>query len=194
MEAELRALKSQVNPHFFFNTLNSLYALTLERSEKAPEMILRLSELMRYVIYESRDELVPIGKQLEFLKSYVFLEQLRSDESLEVRFDITGNHFEISIAPLIYLAFVENAFKHGISNREKSFIDISMNSDDGSISFWCANSIPKSKAGETGENVHSGIGLENVTKRLNLLFPDRHEIKINKTSDEFEVLLQIKTA
>jgi len=111
VEAELRALKSQVNPHFFFNTLNSLYSLSLDKSDKAPELILKLSDLMRYVIYESKDDLVAVGKQLEFLQSYVYLERLRSPDYLRIDFFVHGDHYNLEVAPLLLIAFIENAFK-----------------------------------------------------------------------------------
>jgi sensor histidine kinase YesM len=189
VEAELRALKAQVNPHFFFNTLNSLYALTLEKSEKAPEMILKLSDLMRYVIYESRDDLVPIGKQLEFLKSYVFLEKLRSNEALEMKFEVNGDHMETSIAPLIYLAFIENAFKHGAKNSSDHpyihiFFDIA---HDDRVLFNIVNRVDPFRERYPG----GGFGLENVKKRLELLYPGKHILRIEESNDIYRVELTI---
>jgi sensor histidine kinase YesM len=192
IEAELRALKAQVNPHFFFNTLNSLYALSLDKSEKAPELILKLSDLMRYVIYESKDDLVPIEKQLEFLQSYVYLERLRSNESLEIKFEITGNHAEVRIAPLIYLAFIENAFKHGAKTiSDNPYIHILFNLEyDDRVVF----SIENRKDPFRGKPVEGGFGLTNVKKRLELLYPGRHSLNISDLANVYRVDLTIFVA
>ena len=189
IEAELRALRAQVNPHFFFNTLNSLYALTLDRSDKAPEMILRLSELMRYVIYESRDDLVPMDKQLDFLQNYVFVEQVRSGDSLKVRFDVTGSHREIRIAPLIYLAFVENAFKHGAKDPADSpYIHIRFGLEDpGKVEFSIENRIDAYREAA----LPGGFGLDNARKRLELLYPGRHTLEITDDGSVYRVRLTI---
>jgi len=189
IEAELRALKAQVNPHFFFNTLNSLYALSLDKSEKAPELILKLSDLMRYVIYESKDDLVPIEKQLEFLQSYVYLERLRSNESLEIKFDLTGDHSEVKIAPLIYLAFIENAFKHGAKTiSDNPYIHLSFNLEhDDRVIFTIENRIDPFR----GKPVDGGFGLSNVKKRLELLYPGRYILKIKELPTVYCVELTI---
>jgi sensor histidine kinase YesM len=189
IEAELRALKSQVNPHFFFNTLNSLYALSLDKSDKAPELILKLSDLMRYVIYESTDDMIPVGKQLEFLQSYVFLERLRSNESLEIKFEVVGNHHELKIAPLLYLAFIENAFKHGAKDKKDNpFIHIVFNLEhDDRVIFTIDNRADPFR----GKHRDGGFGLANVKKRLELLYPGKHELNILETVTSYHVDLTI---
>lgn len=190
IEAELRALKSQVNPHFFFNTLNSLYSLSLDKSEKTPEMILKLSDLMRYLIYETRDDLVPISKQLDFLRSYVYLEKLRSPENLDLHFDIRGSHTETPADPLLFIAFVENAFKHGLKGRkEQAFIRIFFDlTEEGKISFAIENNFePKDQEIKDKE----GIGLANVKKRLDLMYPGRYKLDIREDENIFRVNLQI---
>ncbi|MFZ4522382.1 MAG: sensor histidine kinase [Bacteroidales bacterium] len=189
IEAELRALKAQVNPHFFFNTLNSLYALSLDKSEKAPELILKLSDLMRYVIYESKDDLVPIGKQLEFLQSYVYLEKLRSNESLDVQFKIIGDRPDVKIAPLLYLAFIENAFKHGTKDKaDKPYIAIYFNLEqEDRVVFTIENRTDPFQ----GRPVTGGFGLSNVRKRLELLYPGKHELTITESLSIYRVELTI---
>jgi len=189
IEAELKALKAQVNPHFFFNTLNSMYALSLDKSDKAPELILKLSDLMRYVIYESMDDMVPIGKQLEFLKSYVYLERLRSGDSLDVKFDVIGDQFQVKIAPLIYLAFIENAFKHGAkANSHNPYIHIVFDIErDDRVIFTVGNSTDPSRQ----KPAKGGLGLSNVKKRLELLYPGEHELNINETYNRYRVELTI---
>ena len=189
IEAELRALKAQVNPHFFFNTLNSLYALSLDKSDKAPELILKLSDLMRYVIYESKDDLVPVAKQLEFLQSYVYLERLRSYENLDVQFDIKGDRFQVKIAPLIYLAFIENAFKHGAKTKsDNPFIHIVFDlENDDRVIFMIENSMDPFRQNQAD----GGFGLANVKKRLELLYPGKHALSISETSNIYRVDLTI---
>jgi two-component system, LytTR family, sensor kinase len=189
IEAELRALKSQVNPHFFFNTLNSLYSLSLDKSDKAPELILKLSDLMRYVIYESSDEMGPVGKQLEFLQSYIYLERLRTGENLRIDFQVKGDNFDLKIAPLLYIAFVENAFKHGSKSKDDHpYIEIIFNLEHRDrVVFIIENSVDPLPE----KNPGTGIGLSNVKKRLSLLYPGRHELKISATSSCYRVELVI---
>ncbi len=191
IEAELRALKAQVNPHFFFNTLNSLYALSLDKSDKAPELILKLSDLMRYVIYESKDDVVPLGKQLEFLQSYVYLERLRSNDSLDVQFEITGDQLQLKIAPLIYLAFIENAFKHGAKEKnDNPYISIVFNLEYADrVLFTIENRADPFRK----KHPDGGFGLSNVKKRLELLYPGKHTLDISESVTSYRVELTIYT-
>lgn len=187
IEAELSALKAQVNPHFFFNTLNSLYSLSLDKSDKAPELILKLSELMRYVIYESKVDEVSIDKQLEFVKSYVYLERVRAGESLDITLEIKGDHIENKVAPLIYIAFIENAFKHGSKSKEShSFIHINFDLESKDRIIF---TIENSKDGGTFNTTPAGIGLQNVKKRLELLYPAKYSLRITETETRYHVEL-----
>ena len=192
IEAELRALKSQVNPHFFFNTLNSLYSLSLDKSDKAPELILKLSDLMRYVIYESTDDMVPVEKQLEFLQSYVYLERLRADESLKIDFEVKGSNLNLKVAPLLYIAFIENSFKHGSKAKsDHPYIHIVFNLDrEDRVGFTIENSLEPHR----GKKAAGGIGLANVKKRLELLYPGRYELNISETNSVYRVELIILVA
>ncbi|MEI7498911.1 MAG: histidine kinase [Bacteroidota bacterium] len=192
IEAELRALKAQVNPHFFFNTLNSLYSLSLDKSDKAPELILKLSDLMRYVIYESKDDLVPIGKQLEFLQSYVYLERLRTDETLQVNFEVKGANFNHKVAPLLYIAFIENAFKHGSrAKKDHPFIHIVFNLEhEDRVEFTIENMVERFPEQKSS----GGFGLANVKKLLELLYPDKHDLKITESAKLYHVGLTILVA
>ena len=189
IESELRALKAQINPHFFFNTLNSLYSLSLDKSDMAPELILKLSDLMRYVIYESNDDLVPIGKQLEFLQSYVYLERLRADENLQVDFEVKGANLDLKVAPLLYIAFIENAFKHGSKAKsDNPFIRIAFDLEhDDRIGFYIENRIDpfheKKPAG--------GFGLSNVKKRLELLYPGKFDLNLRESESVYRAELTI---
>jgi sensor histidine kinase YesM len=189
IEAELSALKAQVNPHFFFNTLNSLYSLSLDKSDKAPELILKLSELMRYVIYETKVDAVSIEKQLEFINSYVYLERVRAGEGLRIDMEIKGNHFENKVAPLIYIAFIENAFKHGSKSREENpFIRILFNLESENRILF---TIENSKEPDGNNNKPAGIGLANVKKRLELLYPGRFTLNITDSDTLYRVELNL---
>jgi len=187
VEAELKVLKAQINPHFFFNTLNSLYSLTLDKSEKAPELILKLSDLMRFVIYESKDDLVPMSKQIDFFYNYIYLERLRMDESLVLDFNVTGENLQNKTAPLLFIAFIENAFKHGCKTRqEHPFIHIIFNLEKtDQVGF----SITNNKEATPTNPKSGGIGLANVKKRLELLYPGKHELIIQDSVTLFSVQL-----
>jgi two-component system LytT family sensor kinase len=189
LNSELAFLKNQISPHFFFNTLNNIYSLISINTEDSQEAVLKLSKLMRYLLYDSEHGNTKLSNEIDFMNNYIDLMKLRMSSKISLTISFPEKYDDINIPPLIFIPFIENAFKHGISYREKSFIDISMTTQKDSISFRCANSILKTR--EEEESDHSGIGLENVNKRLNLLFPGRHEIKINKSDTEFEVLLQI---
>jgi two-component system LytT family sensor kinase len=187
MEAELKALKAQINPHFFFNTLNSLYSLTIDRSEKAPELILKLSELMRYVIYEAKEDFETIERQLDFIKSYVYLESLRVGDHLKVDVSVKGENLSLRVAPLLFIAFVENAFKHCSRDKAKDpFISIIIDIESRhQINFYIENT--KEADLHHFNPPIPGIGLQNVRKRLELLYPGRHTLIIKESNDRFIV-------
>ncbi len=189
VEAELKALKAQVNPHFFFNTLNSLYSLSLDKSEKTPDMILKLSELMRYVIYEAREDMLPLQRQLDFIRSYIYLEELRAGPSLQVRYKVEGIPGEIMVAPLIFIPFVENAFKHaGRDQRQKPDIDIKFDLGvPGKIVFYSENNVDTAKPKR-----HEGIGLDNVRKSLQILFPGKYHLEMEEHGSRYRVKLIIE--
>jgi two-component system, LytTR family, sensor kinase len=192
LNSELAFLKNQISPHFFFNTLNNIYSLISINAEDSQKAVLKLSKLMRYLLYESEQGNTRLSNELDFMNNYIDLMKLRMNEKISLKITFPGKYEDINIPPLLFIPFIENAFKHGISYREKSYIDISMSAIKDSVTFRCANSLVKVR--EDAENSHSGIGLENVSKRLNLLFPGKHELKINKSDTEFEVLLYINFA
>jgi len=189
MISELRALKAQINPHFFFNTLNSIYSLSLDRSEKTPELILKLSELMRYILYETRDDYVSMERQLDFLQNYIYLEQIRTEEKIKIEMKVKGEHMGLMVASLLFVPFIENAFKHvGKEKDNPSFIRISFDLTlPDKIFFTVKNNKYNSTEPVNGNNER--IGLANVRKRLNLLYPSKHELIISDTGDVFEVRL-----
>jgi len=192
LNSELAFLKNQISPHFFFNTLNNIYSLISINAEDSQKAVLRLSKLMRYLLYDSEHGNTKLSNEIDFMNNYIDLMKLRISDKISLTVSFPETYEDINIAPLIFIPFIENAFKHGISYREKSFIDISMTAVNKLLKFRCINSCVKSR--EENESGHSGIGLENVTKRLNLLFPGKHDLKINKSETEFEVLLQINFA
>ncbi len=189
LNSELAFLKNQISPHFFFNTLNNIYSLIGFNTEEAREAVLKLSKLMRYLLYESEHGESKLREEIAFLKHYIDLMRLRVGSKVELRISLPENHDELLVPPLLFVPFVENAFKHGISYRERSFIDIRMTVENNRILFYVRNSLG---TGSQRGDVYSGIGLENVKKRLNLLFPGRHSLKTGQTSDEFEAELMIE--
>jgi len=190
LTTELALLKNQVSPHFFFNTLNNIYSLIELKSADAQKAVLQLSKLMRYLLYESEQGEVKLSQELEFMNNYVDLMKLRLNSKFDLQVSFPGDSKDIIIPPLLFVPFVENAFKHGISYQDKSFIHISLEIEQDSLIFKCINSIAQN--GDNKENNFSGIGLENIRKRLSLLFPERHELNINTKESVFEVFLKIK--
>jgi LytS/YehU family sensor histidine kinase len=192
LNSELAFLKNQISPHFFFNTLNNIYSLISINTEDSQNAVLKLSKMMRYLLYDSEHGNTKLSNEIDFMANYIDLMKLRMTDKIILNVAFPEKYTDLNIPPLIFIPFIENAFKHGISHREKSFINISMTTEKDSILFRCANSVIKAR--EEIEPGQSGIGLENVTKRLNLLFPDKHDLKINKSDLEYEVVLQINFA
>jgi len=190
LNSELAFLKNQVSPHFFFNTLNNIYSLIGIDGPTAQESVLKLSKLMRYLLYESEHGQTLISHEIEFMNNYIDLMKLRLSPRVDLKVDFPTEFTDCSVPPLLFVPFVENAFKHGISYREHSFIAIRMAIDDGKIQFFSENSIGKGSGADDLQ--HSGIGLENVKKRLTLLFPDRHLLKIEQDETAFRVNLFIQ--
>lgn len=191
--AELELLKSQVHPHFLFNTLNNLYSYTLHQSPKAPEIVLKLSNLLRFMIYESNAEKIPLKKEIALLQQYIELEQLRYGERLDISISISGDLSEKEIAPLLLLPLVENAFKHGASNQvEQSWISFDIHITGDEMKFKLVNS--KDKELKQEEKTTGGIGLGNVKKRLELLYPAKYKLDISEDVDVFVVSLQLQLA
>lgn len=190
LEAELNFLKSQVHPHFLFNTLNNLYGLTLTKSDKASDIVLKLSDLLDYMIYKSNDEFVPLTKELEIIGGYIELEKMRYSERLNLNFNITGQAVSHKIAPLILLPFIENCFKHGASkDRTNPLIEIQIEIQNDCLKLHAHNSIPNKRDKEENEN--EGVGLKNVRRRLELIYPNQHELIIKEEENNFTVELKI---
>lgn len=191
LEAELNVLKSQLHPHFLFNTLNSLYALTLKNSNKSSEVVLKLSEILNYILYECNSDAVLVDKEIELIKNYIFLESIRYEDRLKINFSVTGNTANQRIVPLILFPFVENSFKHKSSNQnEIPWISISLEIIDGIIRFGIKNSNCTTLKVQPG---NSGIGIQNVKKRLELIYKDDYNLEIEDSPDTFEVILELKS-
>ncbi len=190
LHSELAFLKNQVSPHFFFNTLNNIYSLIGIDGPTAQESVLKLSKLMRYLLYESEHGETMMSKELDFMNNYIDLMKLRISQKVELKIDFPKEFTDFAFPPLLFVPFIENAFKHGVSHRDRSFIKIRMNIENDQISFISENSIGKSS--QPGDLQHSGIGLDNVRKRLGLLFPGKNELKIGHSETTFKVELSIQ--
>lgn len=190
LNSELAFLKNQVSPHFFFNTLNNIYSLIRIDGETAQESILKLSKLMRYLLYESEGGKTMMSHEIDFMTNYVDLMKLRINPKVKLSIDFPKDFKDFSVPPLLFVAFIENAFKHGINYRGQSFITIRMKLENNQIQFYAENSIGQSS--RVDDLQYSGIGLENVKKRLNLLFPDQYDLKISNNETTFSVNLHIK--
>jgi len=192
MQSELRFLKSQINPHFLFNTLNNLYALTLKKSDKAPEIVVKLSEMMRYMLYECNERRVELSKEVNYLRNYLDLERLRQGEKVEIHFDMKGVVGNQKIAPLMFIPFLENSFKHGLNHHlSKGFVNIRLRVEKEMIHLFIENSKPRSLPKITHRR-SGGIGLVNVRRRLDILYPGQYELNIRDQPDAYAVDLKIE--
>lgn len=193
-ETELKFLKSQINPHFLFNCLNNLYALTLKKSDLAPTTVLKLSNILRYVLYETGEGRVPLDKEIQYLRDYIELEHIRLGERVDIRFDIQGNLQNKSIEPMVFLTFVENSFKHGIGNQMgKGWVNIDLvANDDKKLMFTISNSKDDTAPKRTmREKSAGGIGLENLRKRLDLIYPNQYQLDVSEQPYKYTAALQI---
>lgn len=186
LQTELEYLKYQINPHFFMNTLNNIHALVDIDTEKAKQTIVELSRLMRYVLYESNNRLISLSKELQFLNHYIELMRIRYTDKVRIDVSFPTDTGEVQVPPLLFVSFVENAFKHGISYQHASFVSVSLQVVEKEVHFLCSNSNYNKS-----EDQHHGIGLDNIRKRLRLLFGNRYELSIDETADCFNVQLSV---
>jgi two-component system, LytTR family, sensor kinase len=192
MQSELRFLKSQINPHFLFNTLNNLYALTLKKSDQAPEIVIKLSEIMRYMLYECNEPRVLLSKEIQYMQNYLDLERIRLPKSAEVELTTEGHISEQMVAPLLFVPFVENAFKHGLNHQVGGggYVRMHLATSGDDLEFFIENSktghLPRQRHPRSG-----GIGLTNVKQRLELLYPGAYDLEVSDEPDRYAVTLRL---
>jgi LytS/YehU family sensor histidine kinase len=188
--AELNFLKAQINPHFLFNTLNNLYYLAFTQSPNTTEVIAKLSQMMRYMIYDSNHPKVLLSKEIEYMQNYISLERLRLNDQIPICFKIEGNPQDVLITPLIFITFLENAFKHGVNgNQPSAWVNIKIQL----IGKECVYTVENSKAHANGtaNGEKSGIGLRNVQRRLELSYPDHYQLNMEDDKDRYRVKLNL---
>jgi two-component system LytT family sensor kinase len=185
---EIALLRSQVNPHFLFNTLNNIYSLVYSKSDEAPEAVMKLSSIMRYMLYDSNTDFVPVVKEVEYLNCFIELQQLRITRKGFIEIKVLGPMENRTIAPMLLIPFVENAFKHGDKNHEPGVI-IQLKLEPGRLFFTVENYLKHNKQAPPEES--GGFGLQNIKRRLGLLYPDKHDLKINMSEDMYKIELTI---
>lgn len=191
LKAEISYLKAQINPHFLFNTLNSLYALTIIKSDEAPNAVLKLSNMMRYVVTESSQEYVPLSKEINYIKDYISLQKLRMNDDVNFSFNFMGDENGKAIAPLILISFIENAFKYGLNPDENSEISIEITVVDFNLTLITRN---KMVVHEISEDLKTETGIENTKKRLEFIYPNKHLLEISEQNNDYIVRLNINLA
>jgi len=189
-ESRLQFLKSQINPHFLFNNLNNLYSYALENSAKTPTIILELSSLLRYMLYDCKTHVVPLEKELKYLQDFIRLQELQLEGRGSIQFKVEGNTKGAYIAPLILVVFIENSFKHSTASQVKNIeIEVNLEVSNGLLCMHCSNTFSQES---NTEELARGIGLENVQARLRLLYPDAHRLHISQKNNKYLVDLEIK--
>jgi LytS/YehU family sensor histidine kinase len=188
LKAEVSYLKAQINPHFLFNTLNSLYSLTISKSDDAPDAVLKLSNIMRYVVTESTNDFVPLDKELNYIKDYIDLQKLRIADNNYLNISISGDAKGKKIAPLVIIPFIENAFKYGINSEEDWKISIKIDIAENEFLMIVENNIVNVNL---PENYASEQGIENSERRLDFIYPGSHELTVTETKEIFKVNLKI---
>ncbi len=199
LQSELKFLRTQINPHFLFNTLNSLYALTLKKSDIAPDIVIKLSDMMRYMLYETNEKRVFLAKEITYLENYIALEQLRIGNKTTINLEVLGEINTQQIAPLLFTPFIENAFKHGVSNAiENAFVKLSISVNGDIIHLDLSNSknlplksIAQLPSGQEQQSNVGGIGLVNVRRRLDLIYPESYDLRIKDADTVYNVHLTL---
>ena len=189
LDTEMKFLKSQINPHFLFNVLNNIYALTVIKSDKAPDNLMRLSEMLRYMLYDSNDGKVPLHKEIDHMENYISLASLKDSRGLNVRVDLDKSQPGLKVVPLLFIPFVENAFKHSkIEDLNNGYININLKTSNDQIEFSIENSIPNVVF---KKDKNGGIGLTNTVQRLELLYPNKHLLSISDSGKTYSVHLKL---
>jgi LytS/YehU family sensor histidine kinase len=194
IQTELSLLKQQIDPHFLFNTLNNLYALCRKKSDLAPDVVLQLAELMRYVVYRGKESYVLCSEEAKYFEDYISLQSIRLHNHLAVDVQINIENPQAKISPLLLIILVENAFKHGIEPAGGDcFLSINLHVTTEFLTFTCENSVEYDNIGDeiANEKIHFGVGLENLQRRLNLLYLDKHQLTLQPMSNSFMAKLKI---
>ncbi|WP_374163140.1 sensor histidine kinase [Arcticibacter sp. MXS-1] len=193
LEAELNFLRGQIHPHFLFNTLNNLYGLTLSHSAEAPQVVLKLSGILRYMLYECNTSYIKLKKEVQMISAYIELEKIRYGDRLDVQFSVSGDYEDTEIAPLLILPFVENAFKHGASEQVGTcWINIYLEVKGKALKLKVSNSKPEEQSGTQPAGGVGNIGLKNVRKRLELLYPEAFKLKLFDEGELFLAVLELE--
>lgn len=189
LEAEIKFLKSQINPHFLFNALNNIYTLTLLKAEEAPEQLLKLAEMLRYMLYDCKADRVPLYKEIAYLRNFIDLQLLKDSRGMNVKVHLDESRPGLSIAPLLLIPFVENAFKHSkVEDLNFGWIDIDLTTNEQQIALIVQNSVPLNNS----KDKSGGIGLNNVRRQLELLYPGNYELSIQEKEDAFSIHLHLQ--
>ncbi|KAA9347855.1 sensor histidine kinase [Larkinella humicola] len=191
LSTELSYLKAQINPHFLFNTLNSIYSLAIEKSDKTADAVVKLSSLMRYVIRDAGSHEVPLAKEVAYISDYIALQQLRLDDTVQIEYAVSGFFNGKQIAPLILISFIENAFKYGVNPEEKSIIHITISLNENTLRLYVFN---KKVRLYHNDEASGGIGIDNTKARLKLVYPNQHVLTINDNPTGFAVDLTLNLA
>jgi LytS/YehU family sensor histidine kinase len=190
LESKLGMLRAQVSPHFLFNTLHNIDGLIMDNQKAASDSLIKLSEVLRYQLYDSRPaENVTLLQEIDHINKYLDLQKMRIKNPEYYSMDVVGSPDQVKVAPLLFIPFVENAFKHCSESKDSKVIDIRFDISPSKVSFTCENSFD---AAETEKDSASGIGLENVKQRLNLIYPGQHKLAISKENSTFKVELEIE--
>ena len=189
MTSELALLKSQINPHSLFNNLNSIYSLSVKKSEDAPKAIVKLSEMMRYILYDSSVNQISMDQEIDHLQNYLDLQRLRMHRQARITFEKKGDWSSTTIAPMLLEPFVENAFKHGNIHQPNAEIVLNLAVEDHQLQFIVYNTLDRKNI---QKDSYSGIGLANIQKRLDLVYPNRHSIRMNQNDNHYRVELSIE--
>jgi LytS/YehU family sensor histidine kinase len=185
---EIKLLKAQINPHFIFNALNNIYSLAYTKSEMAPESILKLSEMLRYVFYDCSNDVVKLDAEIEYISNFIAFQQMKSEHEQSINFDNSKARKDIDIAPMLFITFIENAFKYSkVEEVDKAYVNILLSSEKNALILEIENSIPESGKILSG----NGLGIKNVRQRLDLLYPNSYRLDINEDENKFMVQLKI---
>ena len=188
LNTELKYLRTQIQPHFFFNALNNLYALTLKKSDAAPRLVLKISDILQYILYEVSDKKVDLIEEINYIHNYIDVERMRFDERVDCEVDIIGSIEDVTVPPLLFLNFIENSFKHGLKNSDNVKVKMSFEVlEKGYLEFKISNTFN----GELSKDFKVGIGMPNTERRLSLLFPNNYELKSSLKDDVYELYLKI---